>query len=56
MDRTIEGFEGLEAAQEAIKEEDKRDKFAADFKYLAKLGNRYLQTTYSTCIKQTLSG
>lgn len=37
VDRTIEGFEGLEAAQEAIKEEDKRDKFAADFKYLAKL-------------------
>jgi type I restriction enzyme R subunit len=37
VDRTIEGFEGLEAAQEAIKDEDKRDKFAADFKYLAKL-------------------
>ena len=37
VDRNIEGFEGLEAAQNAINTDDKKDKFAADFKYLAKI-------------------
>ncbi|MBB1299952.1 HsdR family type I site-specific deoxyribonuclease [Pseudoalteromonas sp. SR44-8] len=37
IDRTIEGFEGLEAAQNAISTDDKKDAFALDFKYLAKL-------------------
>lgn len=37
VDRTIDGFEGLEAAQNAIGDNDKRDAFAADFKYLTKL-------------------
>tara|TARA_R110000751_G_scaffold307906_2_gene434722 strand:+ start:4502 stop:7462 length:2961 start_codon:yes stop_codon:yes gene_type:complete len=37
VDRTIEGFEGLEAAQNAISTDDKKDAFALDFKYLAKL-------------------
>lgn len=37
VDRTIEGFEGLEAAQNAINTNDKKDAFALDFKYLAKL-------------------
>ncbi|PWQ99267.1 type I restriction endonuclease subunit R [Leucothrix pacifica] len=37
VDRTLEGFEGLEAAQNAIKGDDKKDAFAADFKYLSKL-------------------
>ena len=37
VDRTIEGFEGLEAAQNAINSNEKKDDFAADFKYLAKL-------------------
>ena len=37
VDRTIEGFEGLEAAQNAINTDDKKDAFAKDFKYLAKL-------------------
>ncbi|CAH9053682.1 hypothetical protein PSECIP111951_00871 [Pseudoalteromonas holothuriae] len=37
VDRTTEGFEGLEAAQNAISTDDKKDAFALDFKYLAKL-------------------
>ncbi|MGO2371409.1 MAG: type I restriction endonuclease subunit R [Pseudoalteromonas prydzensis] len=37
VDRTIEGFEGLEAAQNAISTDEKKDAFALDFKYLAKL-------------------
>ena len=37
VDRTILGFEGLEAAQNAINTDDKKDAFARDFKYLSKL-------------------
>lgn len=37
VDRTLEGFEGLEAAQNAISNNEKKDAFAADFIYLAKL-------------------
>jgi type I restriction enzyme R subunit len=37
VDRTLEGFEGLEAAQNAINSNEKKDAFARDFKYLAKL-------------------
>jgi type I restriction enzyme, R subunit len=37
VDRTIEGFEGLEAAQAVINTDDKRDAFAKDFKYLSRL-------------------
>lgn len=37
VDRTISGFEGLEAAQNAIKSDEQKDAFAKDFKYLAKL-------------------
>jgi type I restriction enzyme, R subunit len=37
VDRNIEGFEGLEAAQNAINTNEKKDAFAKDFKYLTKL-------------------
>ncbi len=37
VDRALEGFEGLEAAQDAISNDEKKDAFARDFKYLAKL-------------------
>lgn len=37
VDRYLEGFEGLEAAQNAIHTNEKKDAFAVDFKYLAKL-------------------
>jgi type I restriction enzyme R subunit len=37
VDRTLEGFEGLEAAQNAINSNEKKDAFARDFKHLAKL-------------------
>jgi len=37
VDRTLEGFEGLEAAQNAISNDEKKDAFARDFKYLSKL-------------------
>ena len=37
VDRTLGGFEGLEAAQNAINTDDKKDAFAADYKYLSKL-------------------
>jgi len=37
VDRSLEGFEGLEAAQNAIGDDKKKDAFASDFKYLAKL-------------------
>ncbi|SDX21748.1 type I restriction endonuclease subunit R [Nitrosomonas oligotropha] len=37
VDRTQQGFEGLEAAQNAINSNEKKDAFALDFKYLAKL-------------------
>ena len=37
VDRSLEGFEGLEAAQNAINTDAKKDAFASDFKYLAKL-------------------
>ena len=36
VDRTLDGFEGLEAAQNAISTDDKKDAFAKDFKYLVK--------------------
>lgn len=37
VDRTLEGFEGLEAAQNAIKTDEAKDAFAKDYKYLSKL-------------------
>lgn len=37
VDRTLVGFEGLEAAQNAINNDEKKDAFARDFKYLTKL-------------------
>jgi type I restriction enzyme R subunit len=37
VDRSIEGFEGLEAAQNAINTDDKKDTFARDYKHLSKL-------------------
>jgi len=37
VDRTVDGFEGLEAAQDAIKGDNKKDAFAADYKFLSKL-------------------
>lgn len=37
IDRTIEGFEGLETAQEAINTDEKKDAFAKDYKYLSKI-------------------
>ncbi|MFN5318539.1 MAG: type I restriction endonuclease subunit R, partial [Bacteroidia bacterium] len=37
VDRSIPGFEGLEAAQNAIKSDEKKDSFAKDFKLLSKL-------------------
>jgi type I restriction enzyme R subunit len=37
VDRSLEGFEGLEAAQEAINTDSKKDAFAKDYKYLSKL-------------------
>lgn len=37
VDRTLEGFEGLEAAQNAINSNEKKDAFANDFKHLTKL-------------------
>jgi len=37
VDRTLQGFEGLEAAQDAINSNEKKDAFAGDYKYLGKL-------------------
>ncbi len=37
VDRSLEGFEGLEAAQNAINTDEKKDAFAKDYKYLSKL-------------------
>ena len=37
VDRSIDGFEGLEAAQNAINNNDKKDAFAKDYKYLSKI-------------------
>jgi len=37
LDRTIEGFEGLQAAQDCIASDEKRDAFAKDFSFLSKL-------------------
>tara|TARA_R100000935_G_scaffold58912_1_gene99679 strand:- start:40883 stop:43849 length:2967 start_codon:yes stop_codon:yes gene_type:complete len=37
VDRTLEGFEGLEAAQDSIGTDNKKDAFAKDYKYLSKL-------------------
>lgn len=37
VDRTKEGFEGLAVAQDSIKTDEKKDAFAADYKYLSKL-------------------
>jgi type I restriction enzyme R subunit len=37
VDRKMDGFEGLEAAQNAIGTNDKKDAFAKDFKYLSKI-------------------
>jgi len=37
VDRNIDGFEGLESAQNCINTNDKKDAFAKDYKYLSKL-------------------
>lgn len=37
VDRSLGGFEGLEAAQNAINSNEKKDAFAKDFKFLSKL-------------------
>jgi type I restriction enzyme R subunit len=37
VDRTIKGFDGLEAAQDTIKSDERKDAFAKDYKYLSKL-------------------
>ena len=37
VDRNLDGFEGLEAAQNAINTDEKKDAFAKDFKHLSKL-------------------
>ncbi|MGR8980516.1 MAG: type I restriction endonuclease subunit R [Gammaproteobacteria bacterium] len=37
VDRTIEGFEGLQAAQDCIGSDEKRDAFAKDYSLLSKL-------------------
>jgi type I restriction enzyme, R subunit len=37
VDRTIEGFEGLQAAQAAINDNEKKDSFAKDYKYLSEV-------------------
>ena len=37
VDRTVFGFEGLESAQNAIKTNEQKDAFAADYKYLSRL-------------------
>lgn len=37
IDRTIQGFEGLQKAQDCINTNDKRDLFAKDFSFLSKL-------------------
>jgi len=37
VDRNLDGFEGLEAAQNAINTNEKKDAFARDYKYLSKL-------------------
>ena len=37
IDRTVDGFEGLEAAQNAIGNNEKKDAFAKDYKYLSKI-------------------
>lgn len=37
MDRTIDGFDGLQAAQDAINTNEKRDAFASDYRQLANI-------------------
>ena len=37
VDRTLDGFEGLEAAQNAVDNNEKKDAFAADYKYLSRI-------------------
>jgi len=37
VNRNLEGFDGLEVAQNAINNDDKKDAFARDYKYLSKL-------------------
>jgi type I restriction enzyme R subunit len=37
VDRSIDGFEGLEAAQNAIKTDEQKDAFARDYKYLSRI-------------------
>lgn len=37
VNRNLEGFDGLELAQNAINNDDKKDAFAKDYKYLSKL-------------------
>lgn len=37
VDRSLDGFEGLEAAQNAINTDETKDAFAKDYKYLSKL-------------------
>ena len=46
VDRKIEGFEGLELAQNAIKSDDAKDGFAKILRSFQSFGNPYLQIAY----------
>jgi type I restriction enzyme R subunit len=56
IDRTVTGYEGLIEAQECLPDDDARDDFAADYSYLSKFWEPYLQTTSSTLTKRTTAG
>ena len=46
VDRALEGYEGLIAAQECLPNNETRDRFAAEYSYLAAYGKRSRRTAF----------
>ncbi len=56
IDRTVEGYEGLLAAQDCFPTDEIRDKFAADYSYLSQHWEAISPTQCSKHTRKTTSG
>lgn len=56
VDRTVEGWEGLMAAQECIPTNEDKDKFGADYRVLNRVWNSLFKTHSSHRTSMTISG
>jgi type I restriction enzyme R subunit len=56
VDRSVGGYEGLMAAQQALPNNEVRDKFAAEYTLLGRFGRRYRPTPCSALTRRTTAG